>query len=64
MYYVPEALGGGKVMLIGSLIRNQFLVTKNWPFGASLAILMILMTLIMMWIYTRVASLDDLEEVF
>jgi hypothetical protein len=25
---------------------------------------MILMTLIMMWIYTRVASLDDLEEVF
>ena len=43
MYYVPEALGGGKVMLIGSLIRNQFLVTKNWPFGASLAILIILM---------------------
>jgi len=64
MYYVPEALGGGKVMLIGSLIRNQFLVTKNWPFGASLAILMILMTLVLMWIYTRIASLDDLGEVF
>jgi spermidine/putrescine transport system permease protein len=64
MYYVPEALGGGKVMLIGSLIRNQFLVTKNWPFGASLAILMILMTLVMMFIYTRVAKLDDLGEVF
>ena len=64
MYYVPEALGGGKVMLIGSLIRNQFLVTKNWPFGASLAILMIVMTLVLMWIYTRIASLDDLGEVF
>ena len=61
MYYVPEMLGGGKVMLIGTLIKNQFLMTKNWPFGASLAILLILITLAMMWIYTRVGKLDDLE---
>lgn len=61
MYYVPEALGGGKVMLIGSLIRNQFLVTKNWPFGASLSILLVLITLMMLWLYTRIARLDDME---
>ena len=61
MYYVPEMLGGGKVMLIGTLIKNQFLMTKTWPFGASLAILLILITLAMMWIYTRVGKLDDLE---
>ena len=61
MYYVPEALGGGKVMLIGSLIRNQFLVTKNWPFGASLSIILVLITLLMLWIYTRVARLDEME---
>jgi len=61
MYYVPEMLGGGKVMLVGTLVKNQFLVTKNWPFGASLAILLILITLAMMWIYTRVGKLDDLE---
>lgn len=61
MYYVPEMLGGGKVMLVGTLVKNQFLVTKNWPFGASLAILLIIMTLAMMWIYTRVGKLDDLE---
>lgn len=61
MYYVPEALGGGKVMLIGSLIRNQFLVTKNWPFGASLSILLVLITLLMLWLYTRIAKLDEME---
>jgi len=61
MYYVPETLGGGKVMLIGNLIRNQFLVTKNWPFGASLSILLVLITLIMLWLYTRIARLDDME---
>lgn len=61
MYYVPEMLGGGKVMLVGTLVKNQFLVTKNWPFGASLAILLILITLAMMWIYTKIGKLDDLE---
>ncbi|MCB6994556.1 ABC transporter permease subunit [bacterium 210820-DFI.6.37] len=61
MYYVPEMLGGGKVMLVGTLVKNQFLVTKNWPFGASLAILLILITLAMMWLYTRIGKLDDLE---
>lgn len=63
MYYVPETLGGGKVMLIGSLIRNQFLVTRNWPFGASLAVLLIIMTLIMMFLYSRIAKLDEMEVV-
>ncbi|MDO4485192.1 MAG: ABC transporter permease subunit [Bacillota bacterium] len=61
MYYVPEMLGGGKVMLVGTLVKNQFLVTKNWPFGASLAILLILITLAMLWLYTRIGKLDDLE---
>ena len=61
IYYVPEMLGGGKVMLIGSLIRNQFLVTKNWPFGASLSILLVLITLLMLWLYTRIAKLDEME---
>lgn len=63
MYYVPETLGGGKVMLIGSLIRNQFLVTRNWPFGASMAVLLIIMTLIMMFLYSRIAKLDEMEVV-
>ena len=61
MYYVPETLGGGKIMLIGNLIRNQFLVTRNWPFGASLSILLVIITLIMLWMYTRIARLDEME---
>ena len=63
MYYVPDVMGGGKVMLIGTLVKNQFLVTKNWPFGASMAILLILITLAILWIYTRFNKLEDLEVV-
>lgn len=61
MYFVPDVMGGGKVMLIGTLVKNQFLVTKNWPFGASMAILLIFITLAILWIYTRFNKLEDLE---
>lgn len=61
MYTVPEVLGGGKVMLIGNLIRNQFLVTRNWPFGAAIAIILILLTLLMIFLYSRIANLDEME---
>ena len=61
MYYVPDVMGGGTVMLIGTLVKNQFLVSKNWPFGASMAILLIFITLAILWIYTRFNKLEDLE---
>lgn len=43
-YVVPMLLGGGKSMMIGSLIASQFLDTPNWPFGAALTIFMLIFT--------------------
>lgn len=40
-FVVPELLGGGKTEMIGNLIRDQFLVARNWPFGAVLALSMV-----------------------
>ena len=47
-------------MYIGNLIKNQFLSARNWPLGAALAIVLIIITLILMRLYTRVGSLDDM----
>lgn len=35
----PDLLGGGKQLLIGSLISMQFTSARNWPFGAALSTL-------------------------
>ncbi|MEI6361912.1 MAG: ABC transporter permease [Actinomycetes bacterium] len=40
-FVIPELLGGGKTVMIGNLIRNQFLKARDWPFGAVLALVMI-----------------------
>ena len=41
-YMIPDLLGGAKTMLLGNLITEQFLKVRDWPFGAALAMLLIL----------------------
>lgn len=36
-YVIPDLLGGAKTMLAGNLISEQFLKSRDWPFGAALA---------------------------
>ncbi len=38
----PELLGGGKSLMIGNLIQQQFAASRNWPFGAALSIMLLL----------------------
>ncbi len=47
-FVVPEILGGGKAIMIGNLIRDQFLKARDWPFGATIALVMILVTMILL----------------
>lgn len=42
-YVQPVLLGGGKVLLIGNLIASQFGDSRNWPFGAALSVIILIM---------------------
>jgi spermidine/putrescine transport system permease protein len=42
-FVVPELLGGGKTVMVGNLIRDQFLKARDWPFGAVLALSVIIL---------------------
>lgn len=60
LFYIADMMGGAKTMYIGNLIKNQFMSARNWPLGAALAIVLIAVTLVLMKLYTRVGSLDDM----
>ncbi len=45
-YVSPELLGGGKSLMIGSLVQAQFGSSRNWPFGAALAIVLVAVLLL------------------
>lgn len=45
MFAIPDILGGTGDILIGNLIKEQFLSTRDWPFGSTLSILLTLVVL-------------------
>ncbi|MGI9347918.1 MAG: ABC transporter permease [Gammaproteobacteria bacterium] len=43
-FITPDLLGGGRLQMVGNLIYDQFLTARDWPFGASLSlVLMVIM---------------------
>ncbi len=45
-YVSPELLGGGKSLMIGNLVQAQFGASRNWPFGAALALVLVAVLLL------------------
>jgi spermidine/putrescine transport system permease protein len=46
-YLTPDLLGGGRTILVGNLVQNQFTTARDWPFGSAVSIaLMALVTLL------------------
>lgn len=59
-FFISDMMGGGKSILIGNLIKNQFLSSRNWPLGAALSILLILITIVLMKLYSKVGKIEDM----
>lgn len=50
-YLIPTILGGSKNIFMGNLIANQFLEARNWPFGATLGVAVIVLLLLLVSMY-------------
>ena len=66
MFYVADLLGGAKNLLLGNVIKNQFLVVRDWPFGSAFSVTLILIMTAMLAVYyqanrlaQRKGGLDD-----
>jgi spermidine/putrescine transport system permease protein len=55
-FFVSDILGGGNTDMIGNLIERQFQSGNNWPLGAALSIILILVTLILVKIYQKLGG--------
>ena len=47
-YLTPDLMGGGKTVMIGNLVQNQFTTARDWPFGAAVSLLLMGMVLLVM----------------
>lgn len=53
LFYISDVLGGAKSLLIGNFIRNQFLLTRNWPMGAAASMILTVIMFVIIYIYYR-----------
>jgi spermidine/putrescine transport system permease protein len=45
-FVVPDILGGGRTWMLGNLIQHQFGVSRDFPFGAAVSLVLMLVTLL------------------
>ena len=51
LFYVATLLGGARDLIVGNLIHQQFLISRNWPQGSALSVVLILMMILMLGFY-------------
>ncbi len=59
MFFIPELLGGSKEILIGNLIKSQFLIARDWPFGTAIGTILTIIVVILMVFYARSTKNTD-----
>lgn len=62
LFYVPDLLGGARSMLLGNLIKDQFLAARNWPLGAAASMTLTALMGLLLWAYfVSVRRYGDLQ---
>ncbi len=46
-FFIPDLMGGSKIMLMSNLIKNQFLTSRDWPFGSAISVVLMIIMLIL-----------------
>lgn len=60
-FAISRLLGGGKFMLLGDLIEQQFTVVGDWNFGSAVSIFMMIVILISMAVMAKFEDESDKE---
>ena len=62
-FLIPAMLGGGKVFFIGNALVDLFLQSRNWAFGAAVAVTLVVIMLVTvslyMWLMRRMGGVRD-----
>ena len=58
-YLTPDLLGGGKTVMLGNLVQNQFTTARDWPFGAAASMVLLLISAGVMLVLRKTPVLHD-----
>ncbi len=56
MFFMADLLGGPSDIVVGNLVHDQLLKSRDWPFAAALSVVLLIITCIIMAIYRRLGG--------
>jgi spermidine/putrescine transport system permease protein len=59
-YLTPDLLGGGKTVMIGNLVQNQFTTARDWPFGSAVSLALMGVVVLLVAAFLRRGGEDAL----
>ena len=58
LFYIPDLMGGAKDLLVGNLIKNQFLTARDWPFGSAVSVVLTLIMSLLLLAYWKSSKIQ------
>ena len=52
-YLTPDLMGGGRTVMVGNLVQNQFTTARDWPFGSAVSLALMAITALMLALFLR-----------
>lgn len=49
-FFIPKLLGGGKYLMIGNVIENEFINVGQWSFGSSIAVIIAIIMMLSIYL--------------
>lgn len=62
LFYVSDILGGAESNVLGSIIRDKFMVENDWPVGAAISVALTVFMLFLLHLYYKSGNSSDQEQ--
>jgi spermidine/putrescine transport system permease protein len=62
MFFITDVLGGARELLMGNLLKDQFLDARDWPFGAAASMVLIGLLCLFLGLYAFSVQRFSTEE--
>jgi len=56
LFFISDLLGGTGDLLVGSLVRDQLLKSRDWPLAAALSVVLLALTAIVMFLHRKIGG--------
>jgi len=58
-YLTPDLMGGGRTVMVGNLVQNQFTTARDWPFGSAVSLALMAITALTLALFMRRAPAES-----